>query len=286
MKTKRTLKLMSAAIACCGAITLSGVTTLAAADPADDVVNAPQNAFYETNSSSCELHDFRSFTAVTDFDVYNSPVDLTPVRHVSSGETLSTNVSYAAADGSVWGYAYSDTAAEGWFRLDAVQVVYDSIAFTQEHQNELAPYSGQLDGFSAKEYLYFWTYPGSGQAENICVKGDEWFASGSTENLGERALYVYKDAAGSEWVYIDFLPGGWVYVPNPEQNLSGVTAPAVTTPTDPGDNGDDILYDDIEAGAMVSAVPDVSGTGRLSLIPVIVAAALSGAVIAADRKRK
>ena len=65
-----------------------------------------------------------------------------------------------------------------------------------------------------------------------------------------------------------------------------MTAPAVTTPTDPGDNGDDILFDDIEAGAMLSAVSDVSGTGRLSLIPVIVAAVLSGAVIAADRKRK
>lgn len=281
MKMKRSIKAIAAVIACLGAMS-AAVSVSAVSDPADDVLTGPQNAFYEINSSQCELHDFRSFTAVTDFDVYTSPVDLTPVRRVARGETLSTNVSFAAADGTVWGYAYSDNAAEGWFRLDNVQVVYDNIAFTQEHQNEFMPYAGQLNGFTPKEYMYFWTYPGSGQAENICVKGDEWFSTGGLENLGERALYTYRDTAGSEWVYIDFLPGGWVYVPNPEQNLSGVTNPV----PNPGDNGEDIIYDDIEAGAMMSAAPEASGTDGMSFIPVIAALALSGGVIAAGRKRQ
>ena len=286
MKMKRNLKTVLAFIACCGAISMTSANAAAIADPADDTVTAPQNVFYEMNESQCELHDYRSFTAVSDFDVYTSPVDLTPVRRVSRGEILSTNVSYTAADGSVWGYAYSDTVVEGWFRLDNVQVVYDSIAFTQEHHNELNPYAGQLDGFSPKQFLFFWTYPGSGQAENICQAGDEWFATGGVENLGERALYTYRDAAGSEWVYIDFLPGGWVYVPDPERNLSGVTVPATPAFTDPGDDGEDILYEDIEAGANINDIPSVSDTGKFALLPIVIAAALSGGVIAAGRKRQ
>lgn len=285
MKNKRTLKALtalSAALICC-TFAASGAK-VGAED--EDVLTAPRNGFYEAYESECELHDYRSFTAVTEFDVYASPLDLQSVRRVGIGEIISTNVSYTSPDGVIWGYAYSTTSPEGWFRMENVQIIYDSISFAEEHKNELTPYAGQLDGFTPKEYLYLWTYPGSGEAENICRAGDEWFTNGDVQNLGERAAYTYKDASGSEWVYLEFLPGGWVYVPNPELDLR-VNNPV--QPNDPDDLGD-TLFEDIEAGAPVTAVPTTKAASAASACNdpfalSLAAAALSAGIAALSKKR-
>lgn len=290
MKKKRiskVLRVLSAALICF-TVAVSGVS----AGAEDDLLNAPQNSFYEAYESECELHDFRSFTAVNDFEVYVSPVDMQSVRRVGRGEVVSTNVSYVSPDGVIWGYAYSETSPEGWFRMENVQIIYDSISFTEEHINELVPYSGQLDGFTPNQYLYFWKYPHSGEIETVCQKGDDWFESGDVLNLGERALYVYKDGSGSEWVYIDFLPGGWVYAANPETDLR-----LNSNQQNQGEEGEgDTLYEDVEAGANVVVYGDVvfdpyPGLGdaikhRLPVIILLPAAIIATAVLVRKKKNK
>ncbi|MDE6594075.1 MAG: hypothetical protein K2K57_13565 [Oscillospiraceae bacterium] len=285
MKRKRIKAIISAVLACC---TVAAAGTVVWAD--DDVLTPPQDGFYELYESQCELHDYRRFRAAVDFDVFASPIDQTSVRRVSTGEVISTNVSYVAPDGAVWGYAYSETGLGGWFRMENVTLVYDSIAFTEEHQNELTPYAGQLDSFSPKEYLYLWTYPGSGEAENICRAGDEWFTNGDVQNLGERAAYVYRDGSGSEWVYLDFLPSGWVYVPNPEADLrSGVPAANVNNNTNNDEELGDTIFEDIEAGA---STVEVSANNRSAAdvsahaLPLGLSAVLAAGLMAAKKIKK
>ncbi len=287
MKRKRILTVISAILACC---TVAAAGTTVWADD-DDVLTPPQDSFYELYESQCELHDYRSFRAAVDFDVFASPIDQRSVRRVGVGEVISTNVSYTAPDGVIWSYAYSETGIGGWFRMENVSLVYDSIAFTEEHQNELTPYAGQLDGFSPTAYLYLWTYPGSGEAENICRAGDEWFTNGDVQNLGERAAYVYRDAGGSEWVYLDFLPSGWVYVPNPEADLrSGVPAVNVNNNTNNDEELGDTLFEDVEAGAAIVGVSaaDVSASSSANdyTLPLGLSAVLAAGITAAKKIKK
>ena len=285
MKRKRILTVVSAVLACC---TVAAAGTAVWAD--DDVLTPPQDGFYDIYESQCELHDYRSFRAAVDFDVFASPIDQRSVRRVSVGEVISTNVSYPAPDGVIWGYAYSETGLGGWFRMDNVTLVYDSIAFTEEHQNELTPYAGQLDGFSPKEYLYLWTYPGSGEAENICRAGDEWFINGDVQNLGERASYVYRDGSGSEWVYLEFLPGGWVYVPNPEADLrTGIPNTNVNNNTNNDEELGDTIFEDVEAGASIVSVSSDNQAADVSAdyaLPFGLSAVLAAGIMAARKIKK
>lgn len=296
MKRKRIRAIISAVLACC---TVAAAGTTVWAD--DDELTPPKDGFYEIYESQCELHDYRSFRAAVDFDVFASPIDQRSVRRVGVGEVISTNVSYTAPDGVIWSYAYSETGLGGWFRMENVSLVYDSIAFTDEHRNELTPYAGQLDNFTPVEYLYLWTYPGSGEAENVCHAGDEWFTNGDVQNLGERAAYVYRDGSGSEWVYIDFLPSGWVYVPNPEadlrSNIPAVNVVNVNNNTNNDEELGDTVFEDVEAGASVAAVPanvsaNVSAVGvsaadiSACALPLGLSAVLAAGIMAAKKIRK
>lgn len=285
MKRKRIRAIISAVLAGC---TVAAAGTAVWAD--DDELTPPRDGFYEIYESQCELHDYRSFRAAVDFDVFASPIDQRSIRRVGVGEVISTNVSYTAPDGVIWSYAYSETGQGGWFRMENVSLVYDSIAFTEEHQSELTPYAGQLDNFSPVEYLFLWTYPGSGEAENVCRAGDEWFTNGDVQNLGERAAYVYRDGSGSEWVYLDFLPSGWVYVPNPEADLrSGVPAANVNNNTNNDEELGDTVFEDVEAGASVAAVSaNVSAVGVSAdyALPLGLSAVLAAGLMSAKKIRK
>ncbi|MCM1577724.1 MAG: hypothetical protein NC078_02840 [Ruminococcus sp.] len=274
---KKILRMLSAVMAL-GVVFAAGVT--ASAD--DDELTAPQDAFYEAYGSECELHDYRDFTALTDFDVYASPFDLSAVRRVNAGEKISTNVSYVDGSGVIWGYLYSETGLGGWFRMENVSLVYDNIAFAEEHQSELTPYAGQLDGFEAKEYLYLWTYPYSGETETVCVKGDEWFTNGDTANLGERAAYVYRDPAGNDWVYLDFLPSGWVYVTNPELDLRTNSAPSVSNNTD--EELGDTIFEDVQAGAAAAQADDnTAHTAGNAILPIVLSALTAAGIMGARK---
>lgn len=231
MKMKRTtlLKLITGLLISC-TVMLFGTRVFA------DMIVEPwgENAdFYEQHHSECELeYNVRGYSALTDFDIYMSPLGDKVVRHVQKGEVLYTNTFYTDPNGVRWGYDYTDNYGledeEGWYKTQNVELVYDRISFEEEHKAELTDYKGQLNDYVPEKQVVCWTYPGSGEIGVVCPK-EHWFPEGYVFTIEKTATYTYVDESGTEWVYLGYGFNSWVDLSNIEgETDTGEAAAAVT----------------------------------------------------------
>jgi len=108
--------------------------------------------------------------------------------------------------GEFWGFTYEFS---GWIKLDQMLVMYDYVAFEEDHRDEFYPYDGDFTQIKEARSAIAWAWPGSDA--HIWTYEDL-----ETENF--RVSYAYKDNEGREWGFVTYLYGGrniWVCLSDP-----------------------------------------------------------------------
>ena len=219
---------------------LTGVTALA------DVIWEPNDSFYHREFEDC-TYNGRSYTANGPdgtVAVLKEPGSKTAVASVSNGSVLYVSFTYADKAGDVWGVvaftldaagnaapSYTGDSLTGWLRMKDMELVYDYISFSEDHQKEFTPYTGTYEEFRVSGELVFWTYPGSG----VVAARDEAPSPDQNFNLD----VTYTDADGRQWGFVSYFYGlknVWICISDPtgaalEVSPSQVTmSPAPSSP--------------------------------------------------------
>jgi hypothetical protein len=86
----------------------------------------------------------------------------------------------------------------GWVKLDEMLVLYDYVAFEEEHFDEIYPYSGDYAEIKETRSAIAWPWPGADTPL--------WTFKDLDMN-SFRASYAYMDAEGREWGFVTYLYG-------------------------------------------------------------------------------
>jgi len=115
-------------------------------------------------------------------------------------------------DGQFWGLIpiYEEhMGALYWVRLDEFLVIYDYIAFEEDHIDELYQYTGSKEELKEAGAMVLWSWPGAESPLRV-IDGV------NTNSFGIE--YVYMDKNGREWGFIRYMYGGgnnWVCLSDP-----------------------------------------------------------------------
>ena len=181
-----------------------------------DMIWEPMDSFYSEHSAECTYVN-RVFTANgPDGKVilYVSPEVPEPVAVWENGYTAHISFTYEDRDGILWGISDDSDGRVGWVPMDYVEVVYDSIAFREEHAAELVEQAGELEGVDYGEAFYFWEYPGSSVFHDMTM-GD----------YPPSYYCVYTDERGHSWGCVGYYFGirdVWVCLDEPGDRKSVV----------------------------------------------------------------
>lgn len=175
-----------------------------------DVIWEPDDSFYRKHAEECSYVN-RLYTANGPDGVvivYRSPESPEVVDEWENGYQVSICFTYEGGDGIVWGI-YDDYRGKcGWMPMDYMEVVYDSISFSEEYADEIVTQSGELDGKYGGKDIFFWEYPGA--------------ESGYTVTVGEdtpQYRSMYTDGNGNRWGKVGYyygLKNVWVCMDHPE----------------------------------------------------------------------
>jgi hypothetical protein len=171
-----------------------------------DVIYEPDDDFYKQHSTKCDyIH--RSYTANRksgSINLWKSPTSHKVITALENGTTLNVSFTYTDNHGKTWGIVElfkDDNPTEklysGWCKMDDLLIIYDTIAFCEDHQNEFKDYNGEFDGYTPENKIILWTYPGSGVERG---KLDEI-------NQFQGFVYTYTDAEGRQWGYLLYKEG-------------------------------------------------------------------------------
>lgn len=210
-----------------------------------DVIWEPMDSFYGEHSSEC-VYVNRQYTANgPDGKVilYVSPEVPEPVTVWENGHTAVISFTYEDRDGILWGIYDDYNGMTGWMPMDYMEVVYDSIAFREEHAAELVEQSGELEGVPKGEEFRFWEYPGS----------QEYFTQ-PMDDYAPEYYCVYVDERGHSWGCVGYYFGirdVWVCLDEPSADYAQLTAGASEddgTAADPEGQGDGTLNSEEQNG--------------------------------------
>lgn len=183
-----------------------------------DVIWEPMDSFYSEHSSEC-VHVNRQFTANgPDGKVilYVSPEVPEPVATWENGHRAVISSTYKDKDGILWGIYDDHDGMTGWMPMDYMEVVYDSIAFREEHASELVEQSGELENVPKGETFYFWKYPGSQE-----------YSAQTMDDYAPGYYCVYVDGHGHSWGCVGYYFGirdVWVCLDEPAADYAKLTA--------------------------------------------------------------
>jgi len=175
-----------------------------------DVLIDPNNHFYEKNQGAIIYLD-RSFVANGEngsVAVKKAPDAVGSVRKLKNGEVVHMQFS-CLYDGAFWGFTYEPS---GWIKLDQMLVLYDYVAFAEDHLQEFYPYTGDYAKIKETRSAMVWPWPGADHS----LYTFEDLDAGSLERFG--GLSAYKDAGGREWGFIGYLYGrqnAWICLSDP-----------------------------------------------------------------------
>lgn len=191
-----------------------------------DVMWEPyDNDFYETHREEC-TNENRSYLA-NGADGYvtlkTAPDSLTEAVNVANGNSLYVGYiwqrngsdRWAVCDYSVLDENGSWTWYSGWVPLSDLALIYDYIAFEEDHGTEFQQYDGSGDGLTE---VCLYSYPGGAYWENL------------TESEGYMAFadsfqYLYTDENGRRWTFVGYYLGrrnAWVCLDDPLNGELGV----------------------------------------------------------------
>lgn len=208
MKIGKKVFSVAAAALCCVLGTLSVKA---------DVIWEPMDSFYSEHSSEC-VYANRQYTANgPDGKVilYVSPEVPEPVDVWENGHRAAISFTYEDKEGIVWGIYDDYDGMTGWMPMDYMEVVYDSIAFREEHAAELVKQSGELEGVPQGEEFRFWEYPGA----------QEYYTQ-TMNDYAPEYYCVYADESGHSWGCVGYYFGirdVWVCLDEPSADYAQLT---------------------------------------------------------------
>lgn len=172
-----------------------------------DVVVEPENNFYKQHRSELVLLG-RHFVVAGEGEsvsVKEEPDAPSDKGQLQSGEVVYLNESILY-NGSYWGFIEE---YEGWVMIDELEVIYDYITFSEEHEGEFYQYEGELPKLAMTRAALAWTWPGSGEYKYLIEDLDPESFS---------VYHAYTDAEGQEWGFIGNYHGYdnfWICIDDP-----------------------------------------------------------------------
>ena len=209
-----------------------------------DILWEPDNLFLKQHRGECPRMD-RSYRALTEVTVYESPEDNTVMWTIPEGEPWRVYYTYEDSNGNLWGclekWEFGET---GWVPMAYMELVYDYISFAEEFGHEFVTLDklGQLPEEFRDDVVMFWSYPGSETADEFDL--GQW----ASEYFPEYET-VYEDALGRRWGYVGYYMGCrnfWICLddptadydtlfpagPTPEVSVTDPSVPEPTLPTE------------------------------------------------------
>jgi len=242
------------------AIVMAFLLLLAPIKAYADVIFEPDNDFYKQHEAQI-LFLGRTFCANgTDgsASVKKEPGAKSDTAEIQNGET--TYIQYSCLfNGDYWGFT---SEYSGWVKMDQMLVLYDYVAFEEDHQAELYTYSGDYAEIKKTGAAVAWPWPGADAPlwtiENL-----------DTTNFS--VTYAYKDEEGREWGFVSYIYGSrniWVCLSDPMNS----DIPAFNPAPPPTPWVSDTVHTDIEKLENPSSA-------NLTLIIILVAALVIGTVV-------
>ena len=113
-------------------------------------------------------------------------------------------------EGEYWGISYvwtEERSGYGWLKMDELLVLYDQLAFEEEHETGFYDFDGELDEIISTGSVVIWDWPGSGNVNF------------TYEIFESDRLWVYtawKDGDGREWGRLNFYGRyAWICISDP-----------------------------------------------------------------------
>lgn len=243
------------------------------------------NDFYEAHRDEC-VYENRKYLANGEagyVTIQASPQSSAEVFNVPNGEAIQVGFRWTDGTGAQWAVATygvrSDSGDwawyDGWIPMSRLELVYDSIAFEEDHAGELGEYDGSGDDLTE---IVVYQYPGGPLASQVSFQVDV------EENpLSEYFQYLYTDENGLRWSKMGYYYGCrnvWVCLDRPVDDTLGEEQPQAAAQV----RGED-------SPALHPAAEEVPAprTIPLWLIPaalVILAAAVTALLVRRTRKGK
>lgn len=144
--------------------------------------------------------------------IKQNPGDTNDIATLNNGEIAYVQYS-CLVNGEYWGLVTGVwTPADyidGWVNLGEMLVVYDYVAFDEDHREEFYQYEGDYSGIFEAGELVLWAWPGSGKALATFEVADDQFLS---------VEHAYRDADGREWGLLTYYFGirnVWICLDDP-----------------------------------------------------------------------
>lgn len=196
---------------------LTAVLLLAAlAVPAfADVIWEPENSFYSTHRDECAYHD-RSYLANAGdgyVTVRKAPGSSAEIANIANGTRFFVQFVWTDQSGAQWGVGYpaGEFDQMGWVPLADMELIYDYIAFEEDHGAQFGEYDGSGD---ALDSAYVYSYPGGMVTSELEASGD----------YRPTFQHLYTDENGLRWTFIGYYMGhrdGWVCIDDPMNEALG-----------------------------------------------------------------
>lgn len=183
-----------------------------------DIIAAPDNDFYDRHRNECVLLG-RSF-AVNGGNGFVSlkkaPGSGGELAVIENGEIIYLEYS-CLYKGDYWGLTSFDNPDKtsrqwrlyGWVKTDQLLVLYDDVAFEEDHLADIYLYRGDYAAIKETKAAIAWPWPGAGAIL--------WTVEG-LDAASFRVAYAYRDAEGREWGMVTYLYGSrdiWVCLSDP-----------------------------------------------------------------------
>ncbi|MCI8442763.1 MAG: hypothetical protein HFG27_09565 [Provencibacterium sp.] len=184
-----------------------------------DVLVEPEDSFYRRHAEDCDGL-FRWYQANGE-EGYAAMLDQ-PGGHVIANIRNGTELfmSHVYRGSGEWGYTEQDASLEGiaaarkgglsgWINLSGLRPVYDSVAFREDHAQQILPFSGDMGSLMQAERVQLWKYPGAPAQETFLEKIDDSF----------QLAGCYTDEDGRLWGWVGYYRGWrdiWVCLSDPE----------------------------------------------------------------------
>lgn len=210
-------------------LSLTLLLALASTAQADVLWEPHGNSFYNShqNELTYEGRNYRANSTDGFITIWNAPDGSLVKGQFQNGFTLHVYWRYEN-----WGLTSvrgDEEWIEGWVDLGKMDLLYDHIAFAQEHAEEIKPYNGEFADFTDDHAtVNFYPYPG---APTVSIS---WymFEHNVMENLTGTAdtpsyiQSVYVDEQGLTWGFVGYMYGrlnAWFCLDNPGGVNDGTT---------------------------------------------------------------
>jgi hypothetical protein len=179
-----------------------------------DVLIEPANNFYKKNADKCVYlnRSFRVNGENGNASIKRAPDSMVNIASFENGKIVYVEYS-CLYDGEFWGLATyvseSGNGKTGWVEMEQLLVLYDYVAFEEEHYDEFYQYAGDFTAIKETGSVIVWTWPGSGNSP--------WTVNDlNVESF--QISYAFKDEDGREWGFIPYLYGSrnlWICISDP-----------------------------------------------------------------------